>query len=401
MTRAVVTVSELNEYIKSMFDGDGLLDDVRVRGELSNFKVYPSGHHYFTVKDQNASLRCVMFRKEAAGLKFKPESGLGVTAFGRVSVYIRDGVYQLYCTRLEPEGLGSLFIAFDRLKSKLYAEGLFSAERKKPIPKMPGRIAVITSPAGAAVRDIIRVLGKRWPLAQVAVVPVRVQGAEAPGEIAEAIRFVNDLKAADLIITGRGGGSVEDLWAFNDEGTARAISLSEIPVISAVGHEPDVTISDFVADLRAATPSNAAELAVPDAAEAAEYLKGVYTRMRKAAGKKLSDAAARLTASRDRKVMADPVEYINIKRMSADFSAARLKSAGEKHFASKRTAFIEFAVSLDAMSPLKILDRGFSVATFEGGGVISDASRVSTGDMINLDLKRGKLGCRVERKTEA
>ncbi|MCL1828724.1 MAG: exodeoxyribonuclease VII large subunit [Oscillospiraceae bacterium] len=400
MTPEVITVSALNEYIKEMLDGNRFLDGIYVRGELSNYKIYPSGHHYFTLKDQNASLRCVMFRKEASKLRFKPEGGLCVTAFGKVSVYTRDGVYQLYCAELEPEGLGGLFIAYEQLKAKLHAEGLFSQERKKPLPRIPRRIAVITSPAGAAVRDIIRVLGQRWPLAEVVVLPVRVQGAEAPAEIAEAIKLADDPEFTDLIITGRGGGSLEDLQAFNDERTARAISSSGIPVISAVGHEPDVTISDFVADLRAATPSNAAELAVPDAAEVKSYLKNAQTRMQRAVIKKLSEQKAKLSDMRVRKVMTDPTEHINIKRMSTDFAAARLRSAAEKTMAFGKQRFIKLATSLDAMSPLKTLNRGFSVASLETGKIISDVSSVSLGDMINLDLKRGKLGCRVERKTE-
>ena len=264
MNQTVYSVSQVNQYIKRLLDSDGALSGIFVRGEISNYKTYPSGHHYFSLKDAEGAIRCVMFRREAMNLRFRPENGMKAVAFGRVTVFPRDGQYQLYCDALSPDGVGDLHMAFEQLKEKLYKQGLFDPAHKKPIPRYPARIALVTSSAGAAVRDMIRILGARWPMAKVCVVPVRVQGAEAPGEICAAIAWVNRHRAADLIITGRGGGSMEDLWAFNDEDVARTIHASEIPVISAVGHEPDVTIADFVADLRAATPSNAAELAVPD-----------------------------------------------------------------------------------------------------------------------------------------
>ncbi len=240
----VYTVSQVNEYVKSLLDGDGVLGGLYVKGELSNYKMYPSGHHYFSMKDSEGAIRCVMFRREAAGLRFRPENGMKVVAFGRVTVFPRDGQYQLYVSALIPDGVGDLHVAFEQLKAKLYAQGLFDPAHKRPLPRYPGRIALVTSPAGAAVRDMLRILKARWPMAEAAVVPVRVQGAEAPAEIAAAIAWVNRWRAADLIITGRGGGSMEDLWAFNEEIVARAIFDSEIPVISAVGHEPDVTIAD-------------------------------------------------------------------------------------------------------------------------------------------------------------
>ena len=264
MQYPIYSVSQVNGYIKGLLDADPLLGQLFVRGEISNYKAYPSGHHYFSLKDPEGTIRCVMFRREAVNLRFRPQNGMKVIALGRVAVFPRDGQYQLYVNVLTPDGVGDLHEAFEQLKARLAAEGLFDEAHKKAIPKFPARIALVTSPAGAAVRDMIRILGARWPMAEVYVVPCRVQGAEAPGEIASAIRWVNEREAADLIITGRGGGSTEDLWCFNDELVARAIYDSEIPVISAVGHEPDVTIADYVADLRAATPSNGAELAVPD-----------------------------------------------------------------------------------------------------------------------------------------
>ena len=264
MNERTLTVSELNNLIKTLIDCEPLLNNVCIRGELSNYKIYPSGHHYFTLKDSESSLRCVMFKSSASKLRFRPESGMGVTAFGRVSVFPRDGAYQLYCTDLIPEGAGDLQVAYEQLKAKLAAEGLFDPKHKKKLPPFPKRIAIITSSAGAAVHDMISILGQRWPMTTGVLLPVRVQGVEAPPEIVGAIRYANRHKVADLIITGRGGGSIEDLWAFNDERVARAIYESELPVISAVGHEPDVTIADYVADIRASTPSNAAELAVPN-----------------------------------------------------------------------------------------------------------------------------------------
>ena len=258
-----ISVTALNQYVKGLLDRDRLLSQVLVRSEMSNYKVYPSGHHYFSLKDAESSIRCVMFRREAASLRFRPENGMKVVVSGRVSVFPRDGVYQLYCNHMMPDGMGELAYAFEQLKNRLHKEGLFDPARKKPLPAYPHTIALITSPAGAAVRDMIRILGARWPMAKVLVVPVRVQGEGAAQEIAQALDLVNTGQMADLILTGRGGGSMEDLWAFNEEVVARAIARSAIPVIAAVGHEPDVTIADFAADLRASTPSNGAERAVP------------------------------------------------------------------------------------------------------------------------------------------
>ncbi len=389
MNENLLTVSELNERIKSLIDSDPVLMQVAVAGELSNYKVYPSGHHYFTLKDQQSSVRCVMFRSSASKLRFKPESGMGVTAVGRVSVYPRDGAYQLYCTELIPQGVGDLQLAFEQLKARLMAEGLFDRAHKKPIPRFPKRIAVITSGAGAAVRDIIRVLGARWPMAEVVVLPVRVQGAEAPPEIVGAIKYANRWKVGDLIITGRGGGSMEDLWAFNDERVARAIYESEIPVISAVGHEPDVTIADFVADLRAATPSNAAELAVPDGSDMAEQLAAADARMLAAANKRLRYLRGALDQLAGRRVLTEPGSYLDTKRLELDCAADRLAMAAERTVSAKKHVFLALAASLEAMSPLKVLSRGFSVATADDGSVVRSADQLREGDRIKLRLADG------------
>ncbi len=395
MEKQTLTVTALNNRIKDLFELDPLLADVCVRGELSNYKIYPSGHHYFTLKDKESSLRCVMFRSSASKLRFRPESGMGVTAAGSVRVYTRDGAYQLYCTSLMPEGTGDLQIAFEQLKAKLDAEGLFDPAHKKPLPRFPRRIAVITSSAGAAVRDIIRVLGKRWPMCEVIVLPVRVQGTEAPPEIVGAIRYANRWNVADLIITGRGGGSIEDLWAFNDERVARAIYDSELPVISAVGHEPDVTISDYVADIRAATPSNAAELAVPDAEEFLASLATAGTRIDRAEEKKLARCADRLRELASRRIMTSPMAYVDQKRMELDYASEKLATAAHRKFSKKREEYISLASKLDALSPLKVLTRGYSVATTGSGELVKSVKQVSNGDRLSLRLSDGSIACRV------
>ena len=326
--REALTVSELNAYMKALVDGDDFLGAVAVRGELSNYKIYPSGHHYFTLKDKEASLKCVMFRSAAGKLRFRPESGMGVTAYGRIGVYPRDGAYQLYCEALVPEGFGDLQIAYEQLKAKLEAEGLFDKAHKKPIPRYPERICVITSSAGAAVHDIIRVLRRRWPLGKILLLPVRVQGVEAPGEIAAALRYASAHKLADIVITGRGGGSIEDLWAFNDERVARAIYDCEIPVISAVGHEPDVTISDYVADLRAATPSNAAELAAPDATELMLAIDTAMRRLTNATVKLIARDRTQLEALSSRSVLRTATGFVDRQRASLENMRVRLIAAG-------------------------------------------------------------------------
>ena len=397
----VFTVSALNDHIKALVDSDPMLAGVAVRGELSNYKVYPSGHHYFTLKDAESSLRCVMFKTNASRLRFRPENGMGVTVFGRVSVYPRDGAYQLYCTAILPEGMGDLHVAFEQLKRKLAEEGLFESVHKKPIPRYPRRIAVITSGAGAAVRDVIRVLGKRWPLAEVIVMPVRVQGVEAPPEIVGAIEYANRWNVADLIITGRGGGSMEDLWAFNDERVARAIFASGIPVISAVGHEPDVTIADFVADLRAATPSNGAELAVPDCDDIMENLSGAAVRMQQAMRRRLQLLRSRLSDFSNRRVLTDPMSAVDDKRMRLDLLQSRLAARAEGYLNARRSAYVRLASSLDALSPLKVLSRGYSVAQTADGSLVKDVSQTSVGDRLKIRLMRGSLKCVVEEKEEA
>lgn len=395
MNEMVFSVTELNLRIKELLERDPLLTRVMVRGELSNYKIYPSGHHYFTLKDADASLKCVMFKSMALKLRFRPESGMLVTVTGRVSAYPRDGAYQLYAADILPEGAGDLQVAFEQLKAKLAVEGLFDPAQKKPLPEFPSTVAVITSGAGAAVHDIIRVMSKRWPLTKVVLLPVRVQGAEAPPEIVGALRYANKYKVADLIITGRGGGSIEDLWAFNDVRVARAIYASEIPVISAVGHEPDVTIADYVADRRAATPSNAAEIAVPDISEMRELLQGLDIRQKQSLRKKLSEYRRRLEDLSKRPALTDPEIYLGAKRMALDYTRASLDRAAERNVSAKKQGFVALAAKLDALSPLKVLGRGYAIAE-KKGTVVKSADEVEPGDQIDVHLTRGSLHCTVE-----
>ncbi len=400
MSENVWSVGELTRRIKDLLDGETFLQRVYVRGELSNYKVYPSGHHYFTIKDEEATLKAVLFRREASRLRFRPESGMKVVALGRVTVYPRDGTYQLYVTELTPDGVGDLYVAFEQLKEKLRLEGLFDPAHKKPLPPYPERIAVITSSAGAAVRDVIRVASHRFPLAKLILLPVRVQGAEAPPEIAGAIRYANRWKVADLIITGRGGGSIEDLWAFNDERVARAIYESELPVISAVGHEPDVTIADFVADLRAATPSNGAELAVPDRAELRSTIGTMEKRMRSALSARLSSSRERLRQLRERRVMTDPGAYVADRRIALDHSSALLTAAFQGMLERKRTGLARTASALDAMSPLKVLGRGYAIAEKEDGRILRSREEALPGERLRLRLADGALLCQVREEED-
>ncbi|WP_297197882.1 exodeoxyribonuclease VII large subunit [uncultured Flavonifractor sp.] len=391
----VYTVSQVNQYIKTLLDRDQVLTALYVRGEISNYKAYPSGHHYFSLKDGEGAIRCVMFKREAISLRFRPENGMKVIAFGRVAVFPRDGQYQLYCSTLTPEGVGDLHLAFEQLKQKLYAEGLFDPAHKKPIPQYPRRIALITSSAGAAVRDMVRILGARWPMAEVFVLPVRVQGTEAPGELCAALAWANRHWVADLIITGRGGGSMEDLWAFNDENVARTIYHSDIPVISAVGHEPDVTIADFVADLRAATPSNAAELAVPDQNDVAVQLRQISGRMAQAMGRRLEAARRELDRASQCRALQNPMNYVDDKRMLLDYQREKLAAGLTASLSRERERFAALASKLDALSPLKVLGRGYAIPQKEDGGVVRSTTDVIPGDALRLRVADGEISCQV------
>ena len=395
----VYTVSQINGYLKELLEADPLLQSLLIRGEISNYKRYPSGHHYFSLKDEKGSMRCVLFRGDAARLRFQPANGMSVLAFGRISVFPRDGQYQMYCTELIEDGRGALDLAFERLRRKLEEEGLFDPARKKHLPAWPGRIALVTSPAGAAVRDMIRILGARWPMVGVLVVPVRVQGEGAAEEIAAAIDQVNRREDIDLIITGRGGGSREDLWAFNEEAVARAISRSRIPVISAVGHEPDVTISDYVADVRAATPSNAAELAVPDQGQVRHRLGQLARRLAAAQRSRLTAERKDLLRMMDSRAMRSPKAPIEDSRILVDRAQERLAAALKGILKDGRGELARLSAGLDAMSPLKVLGRGYAIAR-GSRGLITRADQAEVGQRLDVLLADGTLGCEIKEKEE-
>ena len=387
----VLSITQINTYIQSKLDGDALLNAVAVRGEISNYKLYPSGHHYFTLKDESSALKCVMFKGNALRLRFRPENGMKIIAMGKISVYPRDGAYQLYCTAMTVDGVGDLHAAFEQLKKKLAAQGLFDPAHKKPIPAYPGTIGIITSSAGAAVHDMLRILNKRYPLSHVKLLPVRVQGAEAPGEIAAAIGYANYYNLADVLIVGRGGGSLEDLWAFNDEQVAYAIYESRIPVISAVGHEPDVTISDYVADLRAATPSNAAELVVPDQDALRQSLDTMAEAMASSLNRQIQSARRHLAILSDSPALKSPTAYLQQRSRSLELMKNRLISAQQNNLSRKNQRYIANVSKLDAMSPLKVLTRGYSMSQTENGQVLRSVSQVHTGDQIQVSFSDGSL----------
>lgn len=391
MAQQVLSISQINEYIRTLMDADVLLAGVAVKGEISNYKMYPSGHHYFTLKDEGAALKCVMFKGNAMRLRFRPENGMKVIAMGKISVYPRDGAYQLYCTNMAMDGVGDLYAAFEQLKKKLAAQGLFDPSHKKQIPKYPGTIGIITSSAGAAVHDMLRILRKRYPLTKVRLLPVRVQGTEAPAEIAAAIDYANYHDLADLLIVGRGGGSIEDLWAFNDEGVAHAIFRSRIPVISAVGHEPDVTISDFVADLRAATPSNAAELAVPDQDALRQNLDSVSSVLANLMQRQLKNARKQLTILSQSPSLQSPDQYLLQKRKNLDLLNGRMQAAQNSSIHVHKQRFIAATAKLDAMSPLKVLTRGYAMAQTDDGNLLRSVNQVRLGSNVSLQLSDGTL----------
>lgn len=401
MQQKVLSITQVNEYIRGKMDQDQLLVQLAVRGEISNYKMYPSGHHYFTLKDENAALKCVMFKASAARLRFRPENGMKVIAMGRITVYPRDGAFQLYCSAMSMDGVGDLYAAFEQLKAKLAAQGLFAPEHKKPLPPFPGTIGIVTSSAGAAIHDMLRILNKRYPLTRVRLFPVRVQGAEAPGEIAAAIRYANHYRLADLLIVGRGGGSIEDLWAFNDERVAYAIYESRIPIISAVGHEPDVTISDYVADLRAATPSNAAELAVPDQAALLQNMDAAASAMASALAGRLRHARQRLAVLSQSPALISPTGYLEQRGKNLEHLKTRLIAAQTQQLQHKRQRFIAATSKLDAMSPLKVLSRGYSIVNADNGNILRSVYQTAPGGKIRVTLSDGSLSAVVAEIKES
>ena len=394
MAMQPVSVTQLTQYIKLLLDRDEILSQVCVRGELSNFKAHSSGHLYFTLKDEGAVISCVMFRSDAMKLRFRPESGMKVILYGRVSLFPKSGQYQIYVTNMQPDGVGALAVAFEQLKRRLHEEGLFDPAHKKSLPRYPRRVALVTSPTGAAVRDMIRILGHRWPMAEVLICPVRVQGEGAAQEIADMLDYVDKHQLADVIITGRGGGSMEDLWAFNEEVVARAIWRCDIPVISAVGHEPDVTISDYVADVRAATPSNAAELAVRDSEAFQNALHQLQVRMEQAQLQKINRLRQRLDTLSKSRVMRQPDAYLQQQQLYLEMLRQRLEHSGEVLLVKNRQRFERTAAKLDALSPLKVLGRGYAMVTREDC-VIRETAQLTPGDVITVSLSDGTAQCTV------
>ena len=391
MAQKVLSISQISEYIRKLMDTDVLLAGLAVKGEISNYKVYPSGHHYFTLKDEGAALKCVIFRGNAMRLRFRPENGMKVIAMGKISVYPKDGAYQLYCTNMALDGIGDLYAAYEQLKAKLAGQGLFDPKYKKELPKYPGTIGIITSSAGAAIHDMLRILRKRYPLTTVKLLPVRVQGVEAPGEIAAAIQYANHHDLADLLIVGRGGGSIEDLWAFNDEKVAHAIFQSRIPVISAVGHEPDVTISDYVADLRAATPSNAAELAVPDQDALRQTLDSMMAQMSVAMQRQLKNARRHLNILAQSQSLRSPDQYLQDRKKSLNLLSGKLVSVQSDLLHRYKQRFVADTAKLDAMSPLKVLARGYSMAKTEDGKILRSVKQINPGDQFSLQVNDGTI----------
>lgn len=399
-TPDALTVSQLNEFVKRMLDSSAPLQNLTVRGEISNFKNHYSGHCYFTLKDEASQLRAVMFRSAAAHLKFLPEDGMKVTVRGRLSAFVRDGVYQLYCDTMEPDGVGALWIAFEQLKNKLEAEGLFSPARKRPLPKIPARIGVVTSPTGAVIRDIINVTRRRFPMTGITLYPALVQGADAPEQLIAGLAYFNRTDSADVLIIGRGGGSLEDLWAFNDETLARAVAASRIPVISAVGHETDFTICDFVADVRAPTPSAAAELAVPDAAELKRHMASLIAREAGILAAQVRADRRKIDALASFRALRSPMSAVDERRMLLDSFADRLRRAEADRVAVRKAALARAAGKLSALNPLATLSRGYAAVYRSDGALVRSLGDMCEGERVTVRTVGGEAVCTVDEVKE-
>ncbi|MBE6591456.1 MAG: exodeoxyribonuclease VII large subunit [Ruminococcaceae bacterium] len=390
--KIIFSVTQINEYIKDLLEKDELLYTVSIRGEISNFtNHYKTGHFYFSLKDEGGVIRAVMFKGYASKLQFVPENGMKVVLTGKVSSYVKDGSYQVYAFTMEPDGIGSLYLAFEQLKKKLEAKGYFSPQYKKPIPRYPSVVGIVTSPTGAAIRDMINVSTRRFPLAKLVLFPCLVQGDGAPPQIASGIKFFNERYPVDVIIIGRGGGSLEELWAFNDERLAEVIFQSRVPIISAVGHETDFSISDFVSDLRAPTPSAAAELALPDQNDLKRQLANVGARLVLLANKRIESYAQRLESLKNSRTLKDLNTVIDDRRMDVLRLEQALDSSMEKLLQTKELLLKINAGKLGALDPLKIMSRGYAAAFDEEGNVVSSVETISEGDTLNLQLKDGKV----------
>ena len=394
--RQAITVTALNEYIKGKLENDPFLSRVLVKGEISNFiNHYKTGHFYLSLKDEGGVIRAVMFRMNASKLNFVPENGMKVICEGRVSSYVKGGDYQLYISDMQPDGVGALYIAFEQLKKKLEAEGLFDPQYKKPLPKYPRRVGIITAATGAAIRDMINVSGRRFPLAELVLYPSLVQGDGAPAQLIRGLEVFNTLCPVDVIILGRGGGSLEDLWAFNDEALARAVFASRVPVISAVGHETDFSISDFVADLRAPTPSAAAELAMPEAGEVKRKLHNVIDRMSLVTENRIKNLRRSLDALASCPQMQSQMRLIDDRRMAILNLDREMENNLTRLLERKKSSLLQGAARLDALSPLAVMSRGYSALFNEKGETVNQNKQLSVGDRVNIRLSDGKAKAQI------
>ena len=394
-----ITVTQLNEYVKMMMDSNPILKSVWIRAEISNFtNHYRTGHFYFSLKDDGALVRAVMFKSYAQNLSFSLSDGMKVLVHGRVSSFVRDGQYQVYVDEVLPDGTGALYLAFEQLKRKLEAEGLFDETRKKPLPRIPSKIGIVTSPTGAAIQDMLNILGRRFPIAEIYLYPAQVQGVSAAPQLIEGLKYFNSKKEVDVIIIGRGGGSAEDLWAFNDERLAYAVAASEIPIISAVGHESDFTICDFVADKRAPTPSAAAELAVPDSADIAVSLVNIRSRMSSLLQGKINNYRQNVKYISEVGTLADPAYIVNDRRMTLIHLNEKLDLLSHKQFDRAKAVLGGITAKLDALSPLAVVARGYSVVTDCEGHAIKSVDSVNIGDMFSVRMYDGKLLATVVEK---
>lgn len=387
---AIHSVSEVNNFIKQLLASTPVLSSIMVRGEISNFKCYASGHCYFTLKDASSALKCVMFRSQAQHLRFQPVNGLSVIASGNIAVYERDGVYQLYVDSLAPEGKGDLALAYEQLKNRLAAEGLFAKDRKKALPKFPKKIGVVTSLSGAVLRDIYHVTKRRWPAVQLVLYPVQVQGEFSAKQVALAIEFFNTKYAVDVMIVGRGGGSMEDLWSFNEEVVVRAIAASKIPIISAVGHETDFSLADFAADVRAATPSQAAELAVPDRDELKRYVVRMQRQLAQMARRELNERRLRLQACQKNKLLQRPELLLADRRQRLDNLISKLRQCLDENITVKNHQLSLALEKLSVLNPAKTLQRGFALVE-HGGKIVTRVQEVKKGDKLQLTFSDGKV----------
>ena len=397
----ILTVTETNELIRDLIENSSNLNNIYIKGEISNFTNHRTGHFYFTVKDDGSVLRAVMFKGNASKLKFLPENGMKVILHGRISLYVKDGQYQVYCDDIEPDGIGSLYIAFEQLKARLEAEGLFDAKYKKPLPKVPLRIGIITSPTGAAIRDMINVITRRFQMAKIILFPALVQGENAPQQLISGVKFFNSKKSADIIIIGRGGGSLEELWAFNDENLARAIFASEIPVVSAVGHETDFTICDFVSDLRAPTPSAAAELAVPDTVDLKKQILNVEKKIESQLLNRINFYREKINNYESKGIFKNPKNVIDDKRMNLLHIEKNLITQIKIIMDNKKSAFALQSSKLEILNPLSIITRGYSVAYNKNGGIVKSVKDISEGDSISVKLKDGEAEASITKVYEA